>query len=111
METSDEINHGSLHVSIGVSGRQPCFSRTVYLTVSLKRFTELLLLLQPNATPCLEHLTVIFEHEYTRACTLESRYEPKDMLTESYLATICKAGKRARLITDPFLVYLSKWIR
>ncbi len=88
MKTWDETNRGSLHVLIGVSGRQPCFSRTVYLTVSLKRFTELLLLLQPNATPCLEHLTVIFEHEYSSACILESRYEPKDMLTESYLTTM-----------------------
>ena len=77
-----------MHVLIGVSGRQPCFPRTVHLTVSVKLFTELLLLLQPNATPRLEHLTVIFEHEYSNACTLESRYEPKDMLTESYLTAM-----------------------
>ena len=82
METSDTNNRRSLHILIGVSGRQPCFPRTVHLTVSVKLFTELLLLLQPNITPRLEHLTVIFEHEYS---SLESRYEPKDMLAESYL--------------------------
>ena len=86
METWNATNRGSLHVLIGVSGRQPCFSRTVSLTVSRKRFTKLLLLLQPNATPRLEHLTVIFEHESSRTCILESRYEPTDILTESYLA-------------------------
>ena len=88
METWDTTNHGSLHVLVGVSGRQPCFSRTADLTVSLKLFTELLLLLQPNTTPCLKRLTVMFEHDYSSACTLESRYEPKDMLTQSYFTAM-----------------------
>jgi hypothetical protein len=88
MKTWEEIGRGSLHVLIGVSGRQPCFSRTVYLTLSLKRFTELLLLLQPSATPCLEHLTVMFEHDDSIFRNLEHFYEPKNILTESYLVTM-----------------------
>jgi len=88
MKTWDETGRGSLHVVIGVSGRQPCFSRTVYLTLSLKRFTELLLLLQPNATPCLKHLTVMFERDDSIVCNLEHFYEPKNILTESYLLTM-----------------------
>ncbi|CAF4318863.1 unnamed protein product [Rotaria sp. Silwood2] len=88
MKTWYETDRGSLHVLIGVSGRQPCFSRTVYLTLSLKRFTELLLLLQPSATPCLEHLTVTFERNDSTVCNLEHFYEPKNILTESYLVTM-----------------------
>jgi hypothetical protein len=88
MKTWDETGQGSLHVLIGVSGRQPCFSRTVYLTLSLKRFTELLLLLQPNATPCLKHLAVMFERDDSIVCNLEHFYEPKNILTESYLLTM-----------------------
>ncbi len=88
MKTWEETGQGSLHALIGVSGRQPCFSRTVYLTLSLKRFTELLLLLEPNATPCLKHLTVMFERDDSIVCNLEHFYEPKNILTESYLLTM-----------------------
>jgi hypothetical protein len=88
MKTWYDTGRGSLHVLIGVSGRHPCFSRTVNLTLSLKRFTELLLLLQPTATPCLEHLTVTFERDDPIVCNLEDLYEPKNTLTESYLVTM-----------------------
>jgi hypothetical protein len=88
METWDETGRESLYVLSAVTRRQPYFSRTVYLTLSLKRFTELLLLLKASVTPCLEHLTVTFEGDDSTVCNLEGLYEGKNILTESYLVTM-----------------------
>ncbi|CAM4828411.1 unnamed protein product [Rotaria magnacalcarata] len=88
MENWNETGRGSLYVLHGVCGRQSCFLRTVYLTLSLKRFTELLFLLQPNAMPCLKHLTVTFERSDSTVSNLEHLYEPKNILTQSYLVTM-----------------------
>ncbi|CAF1337116.1 unnamed protein product [Adineta steineri] len=79
---------GSLYVLIGVSGRQPCFSRTVNLTLSLKCFIELLLILKESVTPCLEHLTVTFEDDNSTVRNLEDFYQDKNILTESHLVTM-----------------------
>ncbi|CAF4589106.1 unnamed protein product [Rotaria socialis] len=88
MENWNETGRGSLYVLHGVCGRQSCFLRTVYLTLSLKRFTELLFLLQPNEMPCLKHLTVTFERSDSTVSNLEHLYEPKNILSQSYLVTM-----------------------
>ncbi|CAF3434871.1 unnamed protein product [Rotaria socialis] len=71
MENWNDTGRGSLYVLHGVCGRQSCFLRTVNLTLSLKRFTELLFLLQPNEMPCLKHLTVTFERSDSTVSNLE----------------------------------------